>query len=144
MFTVEGADLNIHIHDAGVMTIFCWPAKTASHIKSYGKIQISRQVSSESLIAREMASATPTTSNGQAQLVDKSLTTRANVMGRADNANVSGSFIQIVLSQVSCKDSGKYICSVTFLTFSNTSATKTNVKMAIIHSKYIMICLMTV
>ena len=79
--------------------------------------------------------------NKVAELKDLTLTQRATVTGTADDNNVQRSFLQVVLRQVTCKDSGEYSCSITFYIASSPGvAIVTDNKNATVRSKYILIC----
>ena len=49
-----------------------------------------------------------------ARLLDRTLEKRATVTGLADGSDVTASFLQVVLSQVTSQDSGAYYCLIIY------------------------------
>ena len=139
LITADGAQLKISYHDTDTMTISCLPWTRASEINDgFVLMHLSRRLD----VGFAYRGIAEVKANKGAVLTDLTLTQRATVTGKADDHNVQGSFLQVVLSQVTCKDSREYSCSISFFKYSSSSGVVivTDSKNTTVRSKYILIC----
>ncbi|XP_041373743.1 uncharacterized protein LOC121386793 [Gigantopelta aegis] len=111
--SVEGAQLIVN-QGADTMTLTCRPGNIVNHIYRYNVISVNRDVSN-SRIPVEPEIVAVAENGKQASLSDTSLAQRATVTGKADDDDKQGSFVQVVLRQISCRDSGQYFCRINYM-----------------------------
>ena len=135
LVTPDGAHLIISYPDTDTMKISCLSWNLASEINDGFLMHLSRRVFDLKEIAELKY-------NKEAELKDLTLKQRATVTGIADDHNVQGSFLQVVLRPVICNDYGEYYCAITFFKSSSASGvvTVTDSKNTTLRSKYILIC----
>ena len=105
-------------YDEDSITITCRAGNNISHIVSYVSISVERVLASTTHTAQSvtMATAKPTRSDGQARVFHSALTRRSTVTGKADNRDKQGSFVRVVLNNLTCSDAGQYLCRISYLT----------------------------
>ena len=133
LVTPDGAHLIISYPDNDTMKISCLSWITASEINDGFLMHLSRRVGGN-FDPKEIAELK---ANKDAELKDLTLKQRATVTGIADDLNVQGSFLQVVLRQLSCDDTGEYNCSIHFYKPSSSPEVVTDSKNTSVHSKYI-------
>ena len=97
------------------MKITCLPRLAASVAGKLLSIKLSRKLYSQNFSKKVIASASPSTHNGQGELVDESLASRADVTAFADSTDIPKSFLEIFINKVRCEDSGEYMCAIFFM-----------------------------
>ena len=134
LVTADDAQLIISYPDIDTMKISCLPWNIASEINDgFVLMHLSRRVGGN-FDPKEIAEVK---ANKEAELKDLTLTQRATVTGVADDHNVQGSFLQVVLRQLTCDDAGQYNCSIHFYKPSSSPGVVTDSKNTSVHSKYI-------
>ena len=138
LVTAHGAHLILSYPDSDTMKISCLSWNIASEIND--GVLLMRLIRSVDFDPYEIAEIK---ANKGAVLTDLRLKQRATVTGEANDYKVQRSFLLVVLRQVDCKDSGEYICEISFFKPSSASGVvivTDSKNTTVVHSKYILIC----
>ncbi|XP_041373078.1 serine-rich adhesin for platelets-like [Gigantopelta aegis] len=112
----EVALLTVQVESDNTMTIVCRPGKIIDQIESLTAITVERIVSNDtSTEPKSVAKAVATRKFGKATLQDETLRQRALVTGGIRDNDKERSSIQVALGEITCRDSGKYICKIDYL-----------------------------